>query len=390
MKKVAVEFKKNGKKYLFFDNNLKLNKDDAVIVDTERGQQLAYVTDIIEKEDNIEHSNVIKIANKNDIKQNQINVKDAKKALSKATEISEKINLDMKFIDAYYNISDYLSDSRISLNNNPEIVDKNKEYYNEDKICKEEQSIIIEMINKYLSAINNALEKKNMNTNKKEILKNICDNLNESVDNFEMSRLEEINADIFTLKYTQRGLGGIIIGDDGSSLVCGSMYPISHYIEEFKNEKNKVANDKIITEDEYHNLFETDDNDAFVRLIIPANEPTNDYPTELNLIGKLPQEFTTDEIIRMKKYSQKMYGKIVNDNNDELNQKIQSFAKQHGYQKAVYLNDWNGYKCYEPVYDETQPSYTGLPIIILVDDQNNIRMSTSDEAFQQIRDTENN
>ena len=84
---------------------------------------------------------------------------------------------DNKFIDAYYNISDYLSDSRISLNNNPEIVDKNKEYYNEDKICKEEQSIIIEMINKYLSAINNALEKKNMNTNKKEILKNICDNL---------------------------------------------------------------------------------------------------------------------------------------------------------------------------------------------------------------------
>ena len=78
---------------------------------------------------------------------------------------------DNKFIDAYYNISDYLSDSRISLNNNPEIIDKNKEYYNEDKICKEEQSIIIEMINKYLSAINNALEKKNMNTNKKEILK---------------------------------------------------------------------------------------------------------------------------------------------------------------------------------------------------------------------------
>ncbi len=119
MKKVAVEFKKNGKKYLFFDNNLKLNKDDAVIVDTERGQQLAYVTDIIEKEDNIEHSNVIKIANKNDIKQNQINVKDAKKALSKATEISEKMNLDMKFIDAYYTfdrkqlVFQFLADNRI-------------------------------------------------------------------------------------------------------------------------------------------------------------------------------------------------------------------------------------------------------------------------------------
>lgn len=72
---------------------------------------------------------------------------------------------------------------------------------------------------------------------KKEILKKICESLDESVDNFKSSRLEEINADIYTLKYDQRGIGGIIIGDDGSSLVCGSIYPISHYIEEFKNKK---------------------------------------------------------------------------------------------------------------------------------------------------------
>lgn len=72
---------------------------------------------------------------------------------------------------------------------------------------------------------------------KKEILKKICESIDESVDNFESSRLDEINADIYTLKYDQRGLGGIIIGDDGSTLVCGSIYPISHYIEEFKNGK---------------------------------------------------------------------------------------------------------------------------------------------------------
>ncbi len=85
-----------------------------------------------------------------------------------------------------------------------------------------------------------------------------------------------------------------------------------------------------------------------------------------------------------------MYEKITNDSNNELNQKIQNFAKQQGYQKAVYLNNWNGYKCYEPIFDETQPSYTGLPLIILVDEHNNIRMSTSEEAFQQIRDTKGN
>ena len=70
---------------------------------------------------------------------------------------------------------------------------------------------------------------------KQEILKKICDSLGENVEDFESSRLDEINADIYTLKYDQRGLGGIIIGDDGSSLVCGSIYPIDHYIEEFKN-----------------------------------------------------------------------------------------------------------------------------------------------------------
>ena len=75
--------------------------------------------------------------------------------------------------------------------------------------------------------------------NKQEILEKICRSLGEVTDNFKSTRLEEINADIYTLKYAQRGLGGIIIGDDGSSLVCGSFYPIDHYIEEFKNGKKK-------------------------------------------------------------------------------------------------------------------------------------------------------
>jgi len=148
-------------------------------------------------------------------------------------ELNKNIN-EKKYIDAYFNISDFLEESRISLNNSPEIVDKNKEYYNENNICKEEKDILMEMINKYLSSINNDNEK-NKSVNKQEILKDLCNDLNESIDNFEKSRLEEINADLFTLKYNQRGLGGIIVGDDGSSMVCGSMHPLSYYIEEFKN-----------------------------------------------------------------------------------------------------------------------------------------------------------
>lgn len=79
--------------------------------------------------------------------------------------------------------------------------------------------------------------------------------------------------------------------------------------------------------------------------------------------------------------------KINNNIPYELNVRVQNFAKEKGYQKAIYLNDWNGYKCFEPIFDETQPSYIGLPLLILVDSNNNIRMSTSDEAFQQIRES---
>ena len=73
--------------------------------------------------------------------------------------------------------------------------------------------------------------------NKEEVLKKICEKLLYKVSDFESRRLEEISADIYTLKYNQRGLGGIIIGDDGSSFICGSIYPLEHYIEEFKNGK---------------------------------------------------------------------------------------------------------------------------------------------------------
>ena len=36
---------------------------------------------------------------------------------------------------------------------------------------------------------------------KQEILKKICESLGDVVDDFESSRLDEINADIYTLKY---------------------------------------------------------------------------------------------------------------------------------------------------------------------------------------------
>lgn len=62
-----------------------------------------------------------------------------------------------------------------------------------------------------------------------------------------------------------------------------------------------------MTRKEYRELFAKDENDCFINLIIPAR----DSEPELNLIGKKPEEFTLDEIIRMKKYSSEMHETIV-------------------------------------------------------------------------------
>ena len=63
-----------------------------------------------------------------------------------------------------------------------------------------------------------------------------------------------------------------------------------------------------MTREEYIELFKVDDNRAFINLIIPKDE----FGEELNLIGKLPKDFTLEEIIRMKKYSQKLFKEIEN------------------------------------------------------------------------------
>ena len=119
MKTVGVEFKKNGKQYIFFDNNLELSVGMDVIVDTERGLQFGKIASVNTKNDNKEHMNVVKIANSKDIKQNEINIEDAKEALKKAETIVNKLNLEMKLIDSYYTfdrkqlVFQFLADNRI-------------------------------------------------------------------------------------------------------------------------------------------------------------------------------------------------------------------------------------------------------------------------------------
>ena len=57
-----------------------------------------------------------------------------------------------------------------------------------------------------------------------------------------------------------------------------------------------------MTRSEFDRLFEKDNNNRFVRLVIPAFK---DAP-EMNLIGKDPSEYSVDEIIRLKTYRRQL------------------------------------------------------------------------------------
>lgn len=66
-------------------------------------------------------------------------------------------------------------------------------------------------------------------------------------------------------------------------------------------------------------------------------------------------------------------------------EKIRGFAIIQGYKDVQYLGKWRGYDVYEPTMGEGV-ACIGLPFIVLVRGDT-IRMSTEEEAFQQIRET---
>ena len=70
--------------------------------------------------------------------------------------------------------------------------------------------------------------------------------------------------------------------------------------------------------------------------------------------------------------------------------KIIAFAKKEGYDGVEPLGKWREYDCYEPFFDgstEDEPAIVGPPLIILVIG-NEIRMSTEEEAFQQMEESD--
>ena len=93
----GVVFNELAKKFYYVFNG-KLSVGDYVIVNTDRGEQLVKVVDIIAKDDISEYESIERIANESEYNAYLENLKDSQKALKKCKEFAKELELDMKKI----------------------------------------------------------------------------------------------------------------------------------------------------------------------------------------------------------------------------------------------------------------------------------------------------
>ena len=133
-------------------------------------------------------------------------------------ELDKNLN-ENKYIDALFDISDFLDESRIQLNHeeyDASIVDKNKEYFDEDIICTEEKDLLMAIVKQFIQKIENKNNDKKM-FSQDELKELFYRTMNEN----EVSKLKELGMDDEIAKLTTSthqvkyfdGIGYVLIGD---------------------------------------------------------------------------------------------------------------------------------------------------------------------------------
>lgn len=124
MSKVCgVKFKDFGKVYYFRNDGLDLKKNLTVVVDTEKGEQFAKVTDLdisdLKRFDVDSMKTVLRISTKNDYNRYLNNLKEAQEALAFSRQVVKNMGLEMRLLDATFTLDkkqltiNFIADSRI-------------------------------------------------------------------------------------------------------------------------------------------------------------------------------------------------------------------------------------------------------------------------------------
>ena len=120
---VVVSVKHTGNVYYLSPGDWNLKKGDAVVIETENGYQIGTVVKekYKEKSDNLilPLNTIVRITTEKDVNVDSENNKQAFKALDYAKKCSNELELDMNFVDAYYNLDKsqlvfcFVSDNRV-------------------------------------------------------------------------------------------------------------------------------------------------------------------------------------------------------------------------------------------------------------------------------------
>ena len=118
--KVGVRFKINPK-VSYYNSNIELKRGDYVIVESDLGSSFGVVDNVIFVDDEVPNlKKVIKKADENDVKQNEINIEKEKKAIEITKNLCVKLNLNnMEIVNAEYSfdgakvIINFISEDRV-------------------------------------------------------------------------------------------------------------------------------------------------------------------------------------------------------------------------------------------------------------------------------------
>ncbi|MBO4600878.1 MAG: hypothetical protein J5634_01420 [Bacilli bacterium] len=120
MKIYGLTFVDKGKAYNF-KSNLDLKKDDLVVVESDKGVQVAKVVFVKDGDDKelSQYKTILRKATDEDYKKYMSNLKDSKEAFIKAKDIVNKMELDMRLLSANFTLDkevlliNFVSDDRV-------------------------------------------------------------------------------------------------------------------------------------------------------------------------------------------------------------------------------------------------------------------------------------
>ncbi len=104
---VGVMFKRAGKVYDFLSGGLPLAKGDFVVVESDKGEDLAEVAvapRVISVQDDQQMKAILRQATENDIKENEKNSRDEEKAFEICKKMAVTGGLEMKLLSAEYSL----------------------------------------------------------------------------------------------------------------------------------------------------------------------------------------------------------------------------------------------------------------------------------------------